>query len=402
MLQQRGSLLVRLCGQKRYRDLAIFAAIVLILVSALAYLRPDIHGSAVLYGGKTVPAVEDARRIPTDSQYAFLTLLTADKESGSDGDDVNEDHYYIHTRILTYQFCHAIGTKSKFPFVVLVTPEVDHRKRAQLERDGALVHEVKTVAPGLLLPSLERWEDVLTKFRLWELTQFERIAFIDADMFVFRNIDDIFDDPAVLVQQTCEDSGVPIPAGLPASFVFAGYAEQTLNHSYPPTEPGPEHDVPFPWYFNTGLFITKPDPMLYAYYVSLTRAPKGKPQDRSSLPFDSSLPDQNLLNYAHRWASIHDMDGIALLLNPEDRRTGCMPWAPLDAKWVTHHTTVDDLEGGAYAAHVHYWDPIHLDVQPYLLAKKAEMEAFYARREQLEDEGWKKEDWLQRAHEMGM
>ncbi|KAF2766897.1 nucleotide-diphospho-sugar transferase, partial [Teratosphaeria nubilosa] len=299
-----------------------------------------------------------------ESQYAFLTLLSADKESGSDGEDVNEDHYYINVRILAYQFRHAIGTKSKVPFVVLVTPDVDHRKRQQLERDGALVHEVETVTPGLLVPSLERWEDVLTKFRLWELTQFERIAFIDADMFLFRNIDHIFNDPAAKVQQTCKAAKRTDDA-LPATYVFAGYAEQTLNHSYPPVKPGPEHDVPFPWYFNTGLFITRPDPILYAYYLSLTQAPEGKPQETSSLPFDSSLPDQNLLNYAHRW----------------DEAKGCMPWVPLDAKWVTHHTKVEDLEGGAYAAHVHYWDPIHLDVQPYLLAKKAEMEAFYERRE---------------------
>ena len=69
---------------------------------------------------------------------------------------------------------------------------------------------------------------------------------------------------------------------------------------------------------------------LLAYYISLTDTP-GR--------FEPELPEQNLLNYAHR-------------------PNGNMPWVHLDTKWNMHYPSVQDLEGGVATLHEKWWEPV--------------------------------------------
>lgn len=72
------------------------------------------------------------------------------------------------------------------------------------------------------------WQDVLTKLRLFEQYQYDKILFLDSDTIITRRMDGIFEDPAANVQKNLGDnSGNRAPADegpQPETYVFAGNA----------------------------------------------------------------------------------------------------------------------------------------------------------------------------------
>lgn len=87
---------------------------------------------------------------------------------------------------------------SRYPLVVMITGNIGTEVRAILEQEGCLVREVAPVSPN---PALEnryanaRFAEVWTKLAAWTLTEFERLAFLDADMLVTQNMDELFELP---------------------------------------------------------------------------------------------------------------------------------------------------------------------------------------------------------------
>lgn len=229
---------------------------------------------------------------PVKSRYAFATFLASDSQDSQDK-VIDNDVYFVAVRLLAYQILWANETKSAngIPFVVLVNSGVSEAKRERLRKDGAIVWEPKDVNPKWIVTDVSTWQSVLGKLRLWELTEYERVCFLDGDTVLTKPLDGIFQDPAVLAQsaktdasKTREDEGP-----LPSQYVFAGLQELMPTHHYPPTEK--KHDWPNYGYLNAGIFVLQPNLELLNYYLSLTDTP-----DR----FDPKLPEQNLLNYAHR------------------------------------------------------------------------------------------------------
>ncbi|MBK0033288.1 glycosyltransferase family 8 protein [Erwinia sp. S43] len=84
---------------------------------------------------------------------------------------------------------------SRYPLMVMVTGNIGAGVRATLEQDGCLVREVDPVSPD---PTLEnryanaRFAEVWTKLAAWTFTEFERLVFLDADMLVTQNMDEVF------------------------------------------------------------------------------------------------------------------------------------------------------------------------------------------------------------------
>lgn len=82
--------------------------------------------------------------------------------------------------------------------VVLVSPNVREETRQVLRNDGALVMEV----PNLVNPYkahagetqryLARFEFTLNKLYMWNLTQYERVVYLDADNIALGNLDELF------------------------------------------------------------------------------------------------------------------------------------------------------------------------------------------------------------------
>lgn len=176
------------------------------------------------------PAANDnaAQLAKTTSKHAYATFL-ASSAGERDDENINQDTYFVATRILVYQILHApeTRTRSKIPFIVLVNEGVSKAKRERLRRDGTIIWEAEPVDPKWIKTEISTWQAVLTKLRLWELTQFERICFLDGDTVLTRNIDDVFDDPAVSTKQTgTKESALrEDEAQQPRQYVFAGVPE---------------------------------------------------------------------------------------------------------------------------------------------------------------------------------
>lgn len=200
-------------------------------------------------------------------------------------------------------------------------------------------------------PGAERWRDVLAKLRLFQLVDYHKICFIDADTLVTAPLSGVFYDEATLTQATAGDPTQlrDDEAPLPRTYMFATHADfWGYEHPFPP--------APDLSYLNCGFFVFTPSIPLFDYYVSLLKVP-GK--------FDPGFPEQNLLNYAHR-------------------RDGNMPWKLLWYGWNVNWPTERDWRGGARSFHAKYWDgdPSH---DPVLKAmwreQRSEMEGFWRGRE---------------------
>lgn len=291
-------------------------------------------------------------------QVAFATFLAGSvgrKETDEESAAINDsdDGYFIGARVLAYQLLHSksAGTNNSIPFLVICTKDVSKRKRDRLKADGATVILIERLDPALMVSHEPRWADVMSKLRLFQLIEYSKICFIDADTLVTAPLDGVFFDEATLTQAT-----LPHPAQvkedeapLPRTYMFTTHADYWgYDHPYPPPT-----DMN---YLNCGFFVFTPSLVLFNYYVSLLSLP-GR--------FDPGMPEQNLLNYAHR-------------------REGNMPWKPLWYGWNVNWPTAKDWRGGAKSFHAKYWDgdPSH---DPVLKAiwkeQKAEMEGFHRGRE---------------------
>lgn len=113
------------------------------------------------------------------------------------------DHYYTAMRTVVYKLLRdpETGTRIGTEFVVMVNDDVKQEKIDQLEKDGAIVRHFEDICNEWAHPSTERWVDQVTKLRLWEMTEWDRMLYIDADMIVLKSLDGIWLDPAALPQK---------------------------------------------------------------------------------------------------------------------------------------------------------------------------------------------------------
>ena len=97
---------------------------------------------------------------------------------------------------------HSLSTHStRYSLVVLVTPSLPQSSLHALQLESnhnplLIIHPIKP----LVLPSTQkatliaaRFEDTWTKLRAFELTSYETCVFLDADITVYHNMDEIFD-----------------------------------------------------------------------------------------------------------------------------------------------------------------------------------------------------------------
>jgi glycogenin glucosyltransferase len=88
-------------------------------------------------------------------------------------------------------------TGTPFPKVLMVTPDVTEASRARLVAEGWRIVEVTPIPNphperGLLFA---RFGNVFTKLHAWELTDYDKVVFLDADTIVVQKIDELFARP---------------------------------------------------------------------------------------------------------------------------------------------------------------------------------------------------------------
>ena len=170
------------------------------------------------------------------SPYAYVTLLAPNPKLDNKTLPDDEDEYFVGTRVLAYQLLHApkTGTNTSIPFVVLATPDIAESKLERLRRDGATVKVIERISESWMKPGLERWRDMMSKLRMLELTQFDKVLFMDADMYIAERMDGIFTDPTTELLAPNPKLAVEDEGPLPESYIFSAqqYMEGRI-HPYP-------------------------------------------------------------------------------------------------------------------------------------------------------------------------
>jgi len=220
------------------------------------------------------------------------------------------DDYLEAARVL------ALGLRrsgSKYPLVVMVTPDVSNYTRNVLQQEGCIIEEVDRINGGTdKVHAFARFNMGYTKLRAWTLTKYERLVWLDSDILLLQNIDELLDPQSVLVledgktrivlddhkfvaTQTCICNPSKFPQYPPwwnPQNCPHTYADSQSYHKIPSQFPHPSSS-----YFNAGVFILTPDLNEYNEIIHALRT-----WDTSSYVF----AEQSLLNefYKNKWQSI--------------------------------------------------------------------------------------------------
>jgi alpha-N-acetylglucosamine transferase len=94
--------------------------------------------------------------------------------------------------------------------VILVDDSISEYHRSGLESAGWKIHTFQRIRnPKAEANAYNQWN--YSKFRLWELTEYNKIIFIDADMLILRNMDFLFEYPEI---STTGNDGTLFNSGL--------------------------------------------------------------------------------------------------------------------------------------------------------------------------------------------
>eukprot|EP01132_Coremiostelium_polycephalum_P004212 gene4212-5275_t len=87
-----------------------------------------------------------------------------------------------------------LKVKTPYDLIVLVTKDVSSDMYRQLVLLGCKVRLIEMVpVPKEISLEVERWRPAFTKFRAWEMTEFDKIIWLDSDMLVTQNLDHLFE-----------------------------------------------------------------------------------------------------------------------------------------------------------------------------------------------------------------
>ncbi|KAL6211211.1 hypothetical protein ACLB2K_016438 [Fragaria x ananassa] len=104
--------------------------------------------------------------------------------------------------------------------VILVDETISEYHRQGLAAAGWKIHSIQRIRNPKAEPeAYNEWN--YSKFRLWQLTDYDKIIFIDADMLILRNIDFLFEMPEISAtgnNATLFNSGVMVVE--PSNFTF--------------------------------------------------------------------------------------------------------------------------------------------------------------------------------------
>jgi alpha-N-acetylglucosamine transferase len=183
---------------------------------------------------------------------------------------------------------------SRWPLVVMVTDAINQSTREALQADGCVIHPVVPLMPRNDLAqhyASAQFGEVWSKLRVWELTGCERVVFLDADMLVLRNMDELFTldlgDYALAACHACRCNPNQI-ASYPAS-----WQPEHCHYTWQ------ERQQPVPanldLYLNGGFLVLKPDEAVFRQLQEKVTAI----DDLRRYPFS----EQDLLNevFAGRW-----------------------------------------------------------------------------------------------------
>jgi inositol 3-alpha-galactosyltransferase len=271
------------------------------------------------------------------SREAYATLLApADPHPWTLG---QPDYYFEACKVKLHRPLRNTTTRDPYnrPVVVLVTPDVLPKQIEILESHGAIIKRVDIIPAPVGSVNLENvnpgYKDQFTKLHIWNMTEYDRIAFFDADTLPIRPIHTIFDTPTV---KTGDEE-----------WLFAAvYDSGGVRGAGQRIPPGPEDKGrPEDKDINAGVFLIWPTQKQSDYISYWLRNP---PPDQDFTVF----MEQDFLRWAYRDDGPYPWVRLSHLFNTQ----WCRPWdldtayVLHDKLWRVHHDTDQDLRKVWYEA----------------------------------------------------
>ena len=283
-------------------------------------VAPSVHPSLPQPEPLTPPPVTEEYTIPPPvrnySKEAYVTLLApSHPHPWTLGEP---DYYFEACKIKAHRLLRNTTTRDPHgrPFIVLVTSDVPQKQVEILESHGAIVKLVSTLSPPAGTVDWDRtnprYRDQFTKLHIWNMTEYERIAFFDADTLPIRAVHTIFDTPT---QRTGDEEwlfGAVYDSG-----------ESRLNNLR--NEPGLE-DKGRPGIdtqLNAGVFLLWPTQKQSEYIWDMYFDPPRRDW--------SVFMEQDMLRWAYRDEGIYPWIRLSHLFNTQ----WCKEW-DLDTAYVLH------------------------------------------------------------------
>lgn len=201
--------------------------------------------------------------------------------------------------------------RSKYPLVVLVTPSLPksslHALKSEALRNPTLhIREIEHLRLPLSQKTTliaQRFEDTWTKLRVFELTSFDTCIFLDGDIAIYRNMDELFDLqlPSHEWIAACHSCvcNLDHDSWAASNWTRKNCAYTPLSHpsaldnAIPtPTDDGPPHTHAL---LNGGVFLFHPSPGLWSRIIKFFHT---SPELSTFL-----FPDQDFLAafFVHKW-----------------------------------------------------------------------------------------------------
>lgn len=203
---------------------------------------------------------------------------------------------------------------SAYPLVILYTSSLPASCLATLAREATLSNAsllaIEALHPreqGTLIAA--RFEDTWTKLRVFSLVAYERLVFLDADMLVLHNMDELFD---IALPNDADGMGIAANHACVCNLDGDAWAPRDWmreNCAYTVVEEGPAATGPCTVsrqgegkrthrLLNSGLVVLAPSAQLWASMLAIFYS--------SPLLKDFLFPDQDFLAtyFAGRWRSL--------------------------------------------------------------------------------------------------
>jgi glycogenin len=158
-------------------------------------------------------------------KYTYISIITTNE-------------YLEGVLVLYYSL---MKTQPKYPFLLLVTPNVSQEildKLFQHKINYKIVNYIQNATDFSSNEKSVRWKYTHSKLEIFGQTEFEKLVYLDADMLVLQNIDDLFEKPHM---------SAAIPSGL--------LPEYASKHTH----------------LNSGLMVIEPSLDLYNDMMSKIR-----------------------------------------------------------------------------------------------------------------------------------
>lgn len=130
----------------------------------------------------------DAAASTAPPKCAWATLLTSE---------------HLLPGVVVFAHSLLVQHKSRFPLVIMATSTLSARARTMLTNMLAssriIVRDISPIYPTSTATGLAytRFNEVWTKLRAFELTEYDRVGLVDSDMLVLENMDELFSEEHV-------------------------------------------------------------------------------------------------------------------------------------------------------------------------------------------------------------